>query len=608
VTWPIDVPPDARRWPSLGVTTSRFQLDERFASIVKAYAIGSEVEDAGSRAVETAAFGEAGALEPPYDPAALCRIFEHANSLRPNVDAYATNIDGFGHRFEPVIDFDAEDAARKVADCLRVERAWLADQGALPEGTSVAVTDEEVQAAIAELAPHARAERARLEAFFDSCTVEASFTTLRRRTRQDLEVTGNAYWEVLRGGAGQLARFVHVPSHTMRLLPLDRDPIEVADRVRISPITFDRLTVRRRVRRLVQVLGAERVYFKALGDPRVVSRRSGRVFGSVEALRDADPADAPATEVLHFAIASPRSPYGVPRWIGALLSVLGSREMEEVNHMYFHNKSVPPLAILVSGGRLSESSVPRLERFIDENIRGKAGFHKLLIVEADGAGTGESKAKIEMVPLTQAQQADQLFGSYDQSNIDKVGAAFRMPRILRGDSRDLNRSTAETSLRLAEEQVFQPERDEFDELVNRVVLGELGIRFWKFRSNAPLTRDPERMTEMVERLVRVGVLTPAEGRQLAGDIFNREFRYIGDDWTKRPITLTLAGIQTGVQDLKPELEKNALLRNAGQLVALHEELEAEEARLAARRMELARQYEQPPDEHRTADEEAPDVR
>jgi hypothetical protein len=52
---------------------------------------------------------------------------------------------------------------------------------------------------------------------------------------------------------------------------------------------------------------------------------------------------------------------------------------------------------------------------------------------------------------------------------------------------------------------------------------------------------------MVERLVRVGVLTPEEGRLLAGDIFNREFRKIGDDWTKRPITLTLAGIQTGVE-------------------------------------------------------------
>jgi len=95
---------------------------------------------------------------------------------------------------------------------------------------------------------------------------------------------------------------------------------------------------------------------------------------------------------------------------------------------------------------------------------------------------------------------------------------------------------------------------------------------------------------MVERLVRVGVLTPEEGRFLAGDIFNREFRKIGDDWTKRPITLTLAGIQTGVQDLRAQTEKGSLLDDARRLLTLREELASEEARLADKRVDLARRY------------------
>jgi hypothetical protein len=33
----------------------------------------------------------------------------------------------------------------------------------------------------------------------------------------DLEVTGNAFWEVLRDGKGDLARLVYVPSYTVRL-------------------------------------------------------------------------------------------------------------------------------------------------------------------------------------------------------------------------------------------------------------------------------------------------------------------------------------------------------------------------------------------------------
>jgi capsid portal protein len=162
---------------------------------------------------------------------------------------------------------------------------------------------------------------------------------------------------------------------------------------------------------------------------------------------------------------------------------------------------------------------------------------------------------------------------------------------LRGESKDFNRATAESALRFAEDQVFQPERDEFDFLINRKLLADMGIRFWRFRSQTPVTRDPERMTEMVERLVRVGVLTPEEGRLLAGDIFNREFRKIGDDWTKRPITLTLAGIQTGVEDLKPKaVPPDALLPSAKQLLALREDLRAEEDRLATGRLDLARRY------------------
>ncbi len=565
-------------------------------TILKAVVVGARVQDPASRTggeEASHAFAAAGALQPPYDPEALCLLVEHSNSLRPNVDAYATNIDGFGYRFDPVIDFDAEDARQHVADALTLERMIARDAGSLPDSTALTPTAEEVTARLTELRNLARMERARLDGFFEFCCFDHSFVHLRRSSRQDLEVTGNAYWEVLRDGKGDVARFVYVPAYTVRLLPLDREATEIQERVRVSPTSFDRVSSRRRLRRYVQIQGSERMYFKALGDPRVVSRSTGRAFPDVAALHAAQPEDGPATELMHFAIHSPRSPYGVPRWVGALLSVLGSRSMEEINYLYFENKSVPPLALLVSGGRLSDSSVPRIERFIEENLKGKANFHKILILEADGAGTGDGgRAKIELRPLTDAQQQDGLFQVYDERNIDKVGSAFRLPKILRGESSELNRATAEAALRFAEDQVFQPERDEFDFFMNRKVLSDMGIRFWRFRSQTPVTRDPERMTEMVERLVRVGVLTPEEGRLLAGDIFNREFRKIGDDWTKRPITLTLAGIQTGVEDLKPKaVNPEALLPSAKQLLALREDLRAEEDRLAAGRLDLARRYQ-----------------
>jgi capsid portal protein len=208
------------------------------------------------------------------------------------------------------------------------------------------------------------------------------------------------------------------------------------------------------------------------------------------------------------------------------------------------------LALLVSGGRLSKSSVPRIEDFIENHIKGKKNWHKILIIEAEssrkaGDPQPSGKLSIEFHPLTDAQHTDALFQNYDERNIDKIGAAFRMPRLLRGDIRDFNRSTALAALHFAEEQVFEPERQEFDFIINHKLLADMGVRFWRFCSNAPVTRDPQVMAEIVKNLVTANVLTPEEGRRLAGDVFNIEFKTIRAPWVKQPIPLTLAGFPVG---------------------------------------------------------------
>lgn len=488
-----------------------------------------------------------GTLLPPYDPAALVRLYEHSNALRQNVDAYATNVDAFGHRLEPVIDLDSTDAFDRVKNALEQDKRLQAERGELPG--SWEVSDEDVEAALDGIETEMRRERARLESFFGSCCLDMSFTTLRRRTRQDIEVTGNGYWEVLRNGGGALAQFTYIPAFTMRLMPQDVEPVVVTQQVRVTDLHFQPVQVPRRFRRFVQLYEGRYVYFKEFGDPRVISRKSGQVFPSVEALKAADAQDGPATEVLHFKVHSARSPYGVPRWIGVLLAVLGSRYAEEVNYLYFENKSVPPLAILVSGGRLSEEAVQRLESLIETEIRGKNNFHKVMVLDAEAAGGGDfastGRMKIDLKPLTGAQHNDALFQQYDERNVDKVGFAFRLPRLLRGDARDFNRATADATLAFAETQVFGPEREEFDSLLNRAILSEMRARFWRFKSNGPTLSDPMALAPIIASMVSTGVLTPEEGRQLSESVFHREFVRIEEAWTKQPIQLTLAGLQGG---------------------------------------------------------------
>jgi PBSX family phage portal protein len=524
------------------------------APLVKAMFIGEE-GGSQSRAMtdqtrETNVFKSQGALPPVYDPGLLTLIFESSSALRPNVDAYVTNIDSYGHMYEPVIDVESPEAKEKVRDALRIENARAAKDGGKAPAEP---TDAEVDATLEELGPKIRAERAMLENFFENCTPEIPFSGpegLRGLTRQDIEVIGSGYWEVLRNKLGEVAAFNTLPARSIRLMPMDRDLVEVKMLRRVSLLTSKEEQVLKRFRKHIQIseTADQVVYFKEFGDPRAVDAKTGKTFATVaDAERDA--ADnrttyLPATEVLPFRITSPRTPYGVPRWIGSLLAVLGTRQAEEVNFLYFENRSVPPLAVLVSGGRLNENSAKKLEDYIATEIRGKRNFHKIMILEAEPAGSDPSamgKMKIELRPLTDSQQKDALFQAYDERNADKVGQSFRLPRLLRGDVRDFNRSTAEASVDFAEIQVFGPIRQQFDWIMNKLIFPAIGAKYHMFKSNAPTVRDPEALSTMIKDLVTASVITPGEARELAAGVFNRDFEKIKAVWTQQPIALTVAG-------------------------------------------------------------------
>ena len=119
-------------------------------------------------------------LVPPFDMFVLSTLDEYSATLTPAIEAYAVNIDSFGHRFIPRIKADKDDE--------------------LPEQIAKAVGKERTQ----------------LINFFEYATME-SFEEFRQRLRNDVELTGNAYFEVVRSKTGKIQRFVHLPSYQMRL-------------------------------------------------------------------------------------------------------------------------------------------------------------------------------------------------------------------------------------------------------------------------------------------------------------------------------------------------------------------------------------------------------
>ncbi len=487
-----------------------------------------------------------GAVVPPYEPFVLLTLLEHSNSLRQCIDAYVTNIDAHGHRFEPIIDLNASDANDRIKTYLYA-RAAVKDPALVadPLRQLAEPSDEQITAAKKELAEKMRVEHLKIQHFFEYACLDYSFVALRRRTRQDIEAQGNGYWECMRDESGMVAGFEYVPAFTMRHFAADKYSTEINYKVKENEFEFGTLTARKFFRRYVQVFEGRVVWFKEFGDPRVVSRITGAYYPNLDALRKQEKLAPQASEILHFNVHTSKSSYGIPRWVGCLLSVLGSRQAEEVNLTYFENKSVPPLAILVSGGRISNNTVDRVKDFIENDIKGKRNFHKILVLEAEGpaaSGFDQGRMRIDLKPLTAAQHNDALFQGYDQANIDKVGMSFRLPRMLRGDIRDFNRATAEAALEFAEQQVFKPERDDFDFTMNRKVLPALGIRFWRFKSNSATWTNAKDQSAILAQLGEVGFITPAEGRDLAEAIFNRPFQKIDAPWVRQPIALTTAGI------------------------------------------------------------------
>lgn len=456
-------------------------------------------------------------IEPPFDMLTLSMLAENSSELNQCVEAMEVNIEGYGCRFISRLRTSVTDKSDDV-------------DGSKPGEKQPPEVEE------------AKAEYARLQNFFKYCTDE-SFVAFRRKLRKDMEMTGNSYFEVLRSGAAnedapsEVCAFTHMPAYQMRLGRLDDDPMLVTRKVvQLQPdgsVEIKEIKEWKRFRRFVQsravfgfgrsfaMMDAKVRWFKQFGDP----RRLHKETGEFETPENPVPDNMLATEVFHLKIYSARTPYGLPRYIGNLLSIFGDRAAEEINYITFRNNNIPSMVVCVSNGQLSDGTIARIESFVESQIQGSDNYSKFLIVEGEPFGEeGEDggQVKIDIKPLQNTQQKDALFQNYSEKNQDKIRRAWRLPPIFVGRSDEYSRATAEASRRLADEQVFAPERNEFDELINRVLFPEMGIRYHTFKSNSPNTTDNAQLVKILAGAEKTGGMTPRIARQVLGEVLSQE--------------------------------------------------------------------------------------
>lgn len=374
--------------------------------------------------------GKGEIIAPPFSLDYLAYYAQHNNALSQLIAAMEVNIDGTGYDIEHIDGDDSE----------AVEQA-----------------EEQVKQ------------------FFDEAFPGISFTTIRRRLRRDLETFGMGFLEVLRSAAGDLMFVNFIDAKSMRLLRLDA-PVPVEKTVLRMGKQMT-ITMNMRERRFVQKVGSNLVYFKEFGASRDLDKVTGKwANGKL-------PANQKASEILFFTVQRDVfTPYGVPRWINQVPSVLGSRKAEELNLDFFNAGGLPPALVMVNGGVLAAETRKALEAYLS----GKGSSrHRAAIVEAystsgslEGSG-GTVRVAVERFGAE--RQQDSMFENYDSKCESRVRSSFRLPPLFVGKADDYSFATAYASYIVAEAQVFVPEREEFDEIINVTIMKELAPGFL-FRS------------------------------------------------------------------------------------------------------------------------------
>lgn len=496
--------------------------------------------------VQTGLFRREGVIEPPYSPRLLIQMLSMSQSLRPAIDAYAVNIDQFGHTLKSTLDLSRDDIKAVVGSSMLEERRMEAELLSLETGKPPIEPEEptpaEIKARIAEVAKDMERERQRIEFWLKSCCPEMTFIALRKISRVDLELTGNAYWEVIRNDLGEPAEINHIPVASIAATVRDTVPTKVEVRLHRTPITIASVMQRIHFRKYIQqgAPGTEPRYFKQHGDPRVMSSKTGTYYKDARALDRAEKDVAPATEVRHFKIDTPASEvYGAPRWEGCMIGLQGARDAEEVNFHYFRNKSVPPMALLVSGSTVSKDTVDELKDTIENDLHGTKNFHRVLVIQAESTAGPMSSGttKLELKPLVQITEGQ--FMHYIEKNAASLVGSFRLPQLYRGEISSFNRATAQVAVEVTEQQVFHPEREAFDSVINRFFFYDLGIRYWLFKSLGPPTANADERATIVCEGAKQGIPTLNEARELWGVLVGRELEPIAEPWGNLPLLVAL---------------------------------------------------------------------
>jgi capsid portal protein len=239
------------------------------------------------------------------------------------------------------------------------------------------------------------------------------------------------------------------------------------------------------------------------------------------------------------------------------------------NVAFFENDAVGRLAITVSGGRLTADSIEMIKQFLAKG-KGPENAHRVMVLQSESKkiGIGDSKAQINVVPLTVGVTEDASFLGYRQANDEEIREAFGIAKVF-FTTEDVNRATAAVSRQITNEQEFEPDRLDKEFRINHTILHAppFEVALVEFRFKRPKISDPMDRAKIEDLYARHGALTPNDLRDSLGlDPYPEEFAF-----ADRPLPVALLDLQLRARETPGEKSATRLL---DELLELRKDLAA----------------------------------
>jgi hypothetical protein len=145
-----------------------------------------------------------------------------------------------------------------------------------------------------------------------------------------------------------------------------------------------------------------------------------------------------------------------------------------------------------------------------------------------------------MKPLNGDRQNDALFQEFEKQCRDKIRSVYRLPGVFTGDIDVVTHASAKVAIEIAENQIFVPERNRFDDLINGKVLANWDLKYFKYRSHPSALVTADDILKAIEVFDEAGAITPNIAINILNEKMNTDIPRIKEFWGNLPRSLVEA--------------------------------------------------------------------